>query len=626
MGDQQGQGTGQPVNEAAIAAELLSLRQTLYPLMTQQQRLEIQRAQIQDHIARYEAQSSAARAANQEALARQAEEHRVRLQTHLPIIQQQLDALKQQMAPALQRQSQLQAQLHTFQAEQQSAAIPLSRVLPATSKRSKKRGRRLALLASVLVAAALLTVLALGRTSRAPVGSAAITTQPTQRSTVQLPTPTATPPPLVFHPNGTAPTTQNCLNALGYPCYSPEQIQQAFGLTSLYHSGYSGHGQTIVILGAGKTTTIKQDLHQFDLAWGLPDPPSFQILKPQGEPVPYTCSGGYDELQAENTLDVEWSHALAPGANIILLIWPNAPAGTPPDQACGIGDIARGVAYALNNHLGQIISISYGGSELGDVSETAADHNDDLSYFRYADQIFKRAAAERVTVLASAGDDGVTNPSDFTKANAYWPKPNVSWPASDPYVLAVGGTSLQTFGNGDYNRETVWNDGIGATGGGLSSVFAEPDYQKGLPDQARLQGKRAIPDVSFPAAANYTLYGSFDKGQMGAVSARWNHWSIYGGTSASAPCWAGLVALGNEILGVALGDFHDILYKLHGQGMHDITQGNNSFAKVTGYAAGPGYDLATGWGTPIADEFFQALYDKLNPIQEIPCGSTIVCR
>jgi hypothetical protein len=625
MGDQQGQGTGQPVNEAAIAAELLSLRGTLYPFVTQEQRLEIQRAQIQEHIARYETQISAARAANNESLARAGEERRDRLKTHLPIIQQQLEAVRQQTAPLLQRQRELQASLRTLQSQQQSAVAPLSRNWPGQPRR-KRRARRLVLYASILIASTLLTVLVLGRVTRAPLGGGAAAAHPTQQGTVQLPTATPTPPPLdAFRPNGTAPTTQNCLNA-GYVCYSPEQIQQAFGLTALYKSGYSGRGQTIVILGTGKTTTLQQDLHQFDVAWGLPDPPSFQILKPKGEPIPYTCPDGDDSLQIENTLDVEWSHALAPGANIVMLIWSNGPPGTPKDEACYMYDITGGVAYALSNHLGQVISISYGGSELGDVSETTADHNSDFVYYRnHADLVFKRAAAERVTVLAATGDDGVTNPSDFTKDNVYWPKPNVDWPASDPYVLAVGGTTLQTFGNGTYNGESVWKVSNGAAGGGLSAVFSEPDYQKGLPDQSMLQGKRAIPDVSFPAAAEYSLYGSFQQGEMGRVSGRWNHWGVIGGTSASAPCWAGLVALGNQILGVALGDFHDLLYKLHGRGLHDITRGNNSFGGVPGYTAGPGYDLATGWGTPIADEFFQALYDEINPIQQIQCGVTIVC-
>lgn len=626
MGDQQGQGTGQPVSEAAIAAELLSLRGKLYPLLTQEERLGIQRAQIQEHIARYETQISAARAANNESLARAGEERRDRLKTHLPIIQQQIEAARQQSAPLLQRQSELQASLRAFQSQQQSAAAPLSRNWPG-KPRPKRRARRLVLFASVVMAAALLTVLVLGRTSRAPTGGGAVAAHPTQQGTAQLPTATPTPPPLeAFRPNGTAPTTQNCLNALGYPCYSPEQMQQAFGLTSLYKSGYSGRGQTIVILGTGKTTTLQQDLHQFDVAWGLPDPPSFKILKPKGEPIPYTCSDNYDGLQAENTLDVEWSHAMAPGANIVMLIWTNGEPGTPKDQACGLGDIPGGVAYALNNHLGQVISISYGGGELGDVSETTAERNSDFSYYRRSDLVFKRAATERVTVLASAGDDGVTNPSDLSKANAYWPKPNVGWPASDPYVFAVGGTTVQLSGNGTYNGESVWNDDVGATGGGLSAVFPEPEYQKGLPNQSLLQGQRALPDMSFPAAASYTLYGSFDKGQMGSVSAKWNHWILYGGTSASAPSWAGVVALGNQVLGVSLGDFHDLLYKLRGRGMHDITHGNNSFGGVPGYAAGPGYDLASGWGTPIADEFFQALYDALNPIQQIQCGATIVCK
>jgi hypothetical protein len=410
----------------------------------------------------------------------------------------------------------------------------------------------------------------------------------------------------VFTPSSATPTSTDCRDNVSFPCYSPEQMHGAFHLNALYKQGYDGRGQTIVIIGAGHTTTLKQDLHQFDLGFGLPDPPSFQILQPQGAPVPYACPAGFDELEAENTLDVEWSHAMAPGANIVLLIWTNGLRGRPAVQNCSFVDLEGAVAYALDHQLGQVISMSYGIGEVNDLLPVSQRQPLQPSDYAGAHEIFQRAAAQHVTVLSASGDTGAINNGTFLRSGKGIA--DVSWPASDPGVLAVGGTSIQiSDANGTVDSEQVWNDqNIGATGGGLSLAFAEPDYQKLVPDQHLLQGRRGVPDVAFPAALSYALYLSSTEG-LGTKNPQWRHWTVTGGTSASAPCWAGIIALANQMAGKPLGLIQPALYHLHGQGMRDITQGNNSFFGVPGYSAQPGYDLATGWGTPLADQLLPAL-------------------
>jgi hypothetical protein len=425
-----------------------------------------------------------------------------------------------------------------------------------------------------------------------------------------------TPSGPFFSPNGTGPTNTECGNFAGYRCYSPEDVQQAFNITSLYRDGFDGRGQTIVILGAGQTASLQSDLHQFDQAWSLPDV-QVQILQPHGPPAPYQCPGGYDGLQVENTLDVEWSHAIAPGANIILIIGDNN-VGSPKEN-CVHNSIPDDVNYALNNHLGQVISISYSGSELGDISESAAEHAADQRYYLREHSVFERAASEHVTVIAAAGDDGATNSNDFTKDDSYWNSPNVGWPASDPDVLAVGGTVLAPGGTANdftYGNEVAWNyAGYAATGGGLSAVFSEPDYQKTVPDQSIFQGKRGVPDVAFPAS-DFVLYNSAETGFLGQKNSQyWNHWDIIGGTSLSTPCWAGLIAIADQMRGEPLGMIQPILYNLQGDGMHDIISGDNSFAGVQDYQAGLGYDLVTGWGTPIADVFLFELIQAADHTQ-----------
>ncbi len=400
--------------------------------------------------------------------------------------------------------------------------------------------------------------------------------------------PSATPAPTTsgpFKPGAQAAQILEQCSVTAAPggCLSPEQVQTFYNLNPLYNKGYTGKGMTIVIIDSYGSPTIQHDLQVFDQAFGLPDPPSFQVLAPLG---PSGVDAGW---ASETTLDVEWSHAIAPGANIVLLTSPVAET----EGVQGFPEFEKLSTYALDNHLGQVISQSYGASEptlVGDACHEGLGNGQDLLK-EYDQKVYQRAVQAHVTVLASSGDAGSTNENCSTQGNYSYR--NVGWPASDPLVTAVGGTKL-ALGNsaGAYGSEQVWNEEGGASGGGTSQFYTEPTWQKSLPNQTALQGKRAIPDVAWGAAVNFALYSSFDSANAG--------WSAIGGTSAAAPQWAGLVAIADQMAGKPLGFLNPALYQLAGKGFHDITKGNNSLAGVPGYQAGQGWDMTTGWGTPDA--------------------------
>ncbi|HEY7348506.1 MAG TPA: S8 family serine peptidase [Ktedonobacterales bacterium] len=608
----------------AITRELTSLKQASDHLSAIERDLENRRVQLQTQITRYTEQAPLARQANRHDLANEALARVAQLQPELTRVQEQLARIVARQKEITSRQLDLLRQTSA-----PGSVRPASSSSSPYPARRKPRKRRRILTLSAAATLLLLTALALGQTLRStpaqqPTTTALAQASPTPTATPFI-SPTPTPQTYPFRPDGTGPTTQQCLIALGHPCYSPEQIQRAFNLPALYKQGYNGAGQTIVILGVGKTSSLQADLHHFDKVWGLPDPPSFKIIQQAGPPAPYTCPDKEDDLQLENTLDVEWAHAIAPGANIVLLLGSNkSPSGSREDN-CLFWRMADTLNYALYNQLGQIITISYGGSELGAVGASASEKSSDRQFYLFQDAILKDAVTAGITVLASSGDNGVTNPDGSNNPNAVWRKPNVSWPASDPYVLAVGGTTLQVRdASGTYSSERVWNDSNGgATGGGLSAVFPEPDYQLGLLNQRTLKGKRGLPDVAFPAEPSFDLYASFETGVLGQVNSRkWKHWDVIGGTSASAPCWAGLIAIANQMRGKPLGFIHPALYSLRGKSMHDITSGNNTYHGITGYKAQSGYDLASGWGTPIADRFLADLIAAVD-YPTIPCPVVI---
>ena len=168
--------------------------------------------------------------------------------------------------------------------------------------------------------------------------------------------------------------------------------------------------------------------------------------------------------------------------------------------------------------------------------------------------------------------------------------------------LRVGGTMLSLSDAGNRLRpDVVWNDGFGAGGGGVSSIFARPAFQNGV--QSVVGDSRGTPDIALSAAVNgaVDIYYSYQPG--------FNGWNIVGGTSEASPEFAGIVAMADQVAGHRIGLLNPLLYQMHeGQnGLVDVTDGNNSFAGVTGYNAGPGYDLASGLGTVDAVRFVPAL-------------------
>jgi len=396
------------------------------------------------------------------------------------------------------------------------------------------------------------------------------------------------------------------------PCYGPSAIRAAYGLTWLIDAGINGAGRTIVILDAFGSPTASEDLQAFDAAFGIPDPPSFKIVTMPGTPT-------FDENNftqvfwaQEVSLDVQWAHAMAPGANIVLVA-----AASNSDE-----DLLAGLNYAINNRLGDVISMSFGESEalLADA--------DGQRIVRKWERAFTRARERHMTVLVSSGDQGSTNCVDDT-CNGVFAFQNVSYPASSPQVTAVGGTNLR-FGkdghadpNGTYLGETVWNDFRGAGGGGVSALFGRPDYQTGLPSSARrsLGMRRGVPDVAYSGGIVGGVVVHVGFGMFPGFR-------IMGGTSAGAAQWAGIIADLNQALGRPLGFLNNRLYRLgqiagrnrqeqerRGRAglfrdiglFHDITVGDNGFVGTTtegdvvsipGFNATPGWDLATGWGTP----------------------------
>jgi subtilase family serine protease len=363
-----------------------------------------------------------------------------------------------------------------------------------------------------------------------------------------------------------------------FRCYSPQQIATAYSYTDVYKAGITGAGRTIVIVDAYQSPTIAADLKVFDSTFGLPDP-KFNIVAPNG----LTPFNGNDPVQAgwagEITLDVEWAHAVAPGAAIDLVLAP-----TSSDI-----DLYNVTNYAVQHRLGDVISQSFGEAEsCVDPTLLAQEH-----------QMFIRAAAKGITVLASAGDQGAAQPScDGTTYIL-----SASSPASDPYVTGVGGTQLFAKANGGYQTEIVWNESdLGGTnniggGGGFSTLYAKPDYQQGV-----VPGRgRGVPDVAYNAAVNGGVL-TYENGAFG----------LTGGTSAGSPQWAGIVALADQYQGKSLGFLNPTLYKIgksasYAAAFHDILVGNNSFftfdgkLTITGYNAHRGWDAASGWGSPIVN-------------------------
>jgi subtilase family serine protease len=411
------------------------------------------------------------------------------------------------------------------------------------------------------------------------------------------------------------PTQAQCVADFTVPCYQPAQFQTAYDEQPLFARGITGRGQTIVIVDSFGSPTIQADLTTFDGQFGLPAPPSFKIIQPAGALPPYdpTNADGDVGWAGETTLDVEWAHTMAPGANILLVETPVAET----EGTAGFPQIVEAENYVIDHHLGDVISQSFAATEETFPSVQS------LLDLRSA---YINAARHGVTVLAATGDTGSTAYSNVAGTLLYT-HPVVSWPSSDPLVTGVGGTQLQLNAAGERTApDQVWNDTYNtalnevffgnsgpnalAGGGGKSAIFPRPWYQDGV---ARVVGsQRGVPDIAMSGACSGLVdtYQSFGGEAPG--------WYVVCGTSEATPLFAGIVALADQVAHHSLGLINPALYALsaeHARGLVDITTGNNtvSFTQnstlytVPGFSAGRGYDLASGVGTIDAARFVPEL-------------------
>ena len=345
--------------------------------------------------------------------------------------------------------------------------------------------------------------------------------------------------------------------------YTPLQVAQLYN----FPAGLDGTGECIGILefGGGYNT---DDLNTYFQQLGISVPfiTAMSVDGVTNQPAP-----GQNSPDTEVMLDIEVAGAVAPGASIVVYFSNFTEQGWVDAITTAVHDSV---------HKPSVLSISWGFAEGQQIWSTQA--------ITAVNEAFQAAAAMGVTVCCAAGDDGSRDQVDDGLAHC-------DFPASSAFVLACGGTSLQSSGT-SITSETVWNDGVngGATGGGISDTIDLPTWQANahVPPSVNPGGRigRGVPDVAGDADPE-TGFQILADGQSGTV----------GGTSAVAPLWAGLVARINQKLGTAAGFLNPLLYALasNANALHDITTGSNDITgQIGGYSAGPGWDPCTGLGSP----------------------------
>jgi len=428
--------------------------------------------------------------------------------------------------------------------------------------------------------------------------------------------------------------------------YSPSEVQTAYGLNAIYGAGLNGVGQTIVIVDAYGSATIAQDAELFSQVYGLPDltPSNFQIIKAPG--ISHNPHGVARNWNIETTLDVEWSHAIAPGANIALVL------------ATDHNSLDEAINYAVVHHLGNVISNSWGNFEaLGNPAR-----------FNRDTRILEMAAAQGIDVNFSSGDLG-----DDSVVVGF---ASVDFPASSPFATAIGGTSLALNANNSIKFQTGWGTNLtriadtialgsppvvpplkvlgdpsfnpniflgfqSGGGGGESGVFAQPSFQSGFVPP----GNRMIPDIAWLADPFTGVEIIITDPVLGPSV------TVIGGTSLACPMFSALMAIAAEKAGHGLGQAAQLLYSLPAGAVADIVpvgSANNvtglidgtpvsadslasplgntttyfsalynspfstrwfviTFGTDTSLTTGPGWDNVTGVGTPNGANFINAI-------------------
>jgi kumamolisin len=349
--------------------------------------------------------------------------------------------------------------------------------------------------------------------------------------------------------------------------YAPKDLLTAYNLTEV---SANGSNQIIALFELGGY--LASDINEYTKYFGLPAAKLKNILVDGG-----STSG----IDPEVVLDIQLALALAPESQIYVYEGPNS------DQ--GVLDTYNRIA---TDNLAKQVSTSWGLGENYVSSQQLQAEN----------AIFLQMAAHGQTIYSAAGDSGAYD--DYPSKTLV-----VDDPASQPYVVGVGGTKLVVnSGSGAYGEEVVWNDGLGngAGGGGVSTVWSLPSWQKNVPT-VYSKTHRNVPDVSLNADPE-TGYSIYYDGQ----------WTIFGGTSCAAPLWAAFTACINQerlaSQAPVLGFANPLLYAIgvgssYAVDFHDITVGNNYY-----YQAGKGYDNASGWGSFNGANLFASLTNDM-PMQ-----------
>lgn len=359
-------------------------------------------------------------------------------------------------------------------------------------------------------------------------------------------------------------------------CYSPAFIRSAYN----FPDALDGTGQTIVIVDAYGSPTITHDLNLFDSYFGVPPPPSFTIICPTGCSNPsYIGNNPHGPFgwSIETSLDVEYAHAMAPGAAIVLVV-----AGSSSGNAINAAE-----ARVLPMFPGAVMSQSFGIPE-------AVIHNNNAQVLQ-AEKNYIAATSLGWTIFASAGDSGATN--GYATANALFP-------SSDPLVTSVGGTQGDPYPAGLAASSCPTSGGCTPSGYGGEQVWNEPSYgAAGGGSASLLFSGRSTPDVSYNAAINGGVLVVWSACPA-CIGATGPVFFIVGGTSAGSPQWAAIAALADQSAGRSLGDLNPAINLIgasahYAADFHDITFGDNQLVGTPfGYSAGAGWDGASGWGTP----------------------------
>jgi subtilase family serine protease len=399
-----------------------------------------------------------------------------------------------------------------------------------------------------------------------------------------------------------AAAASSCLSPPAASCYAPYLFRAEYGIQPLLDRGIDGRGETVTVLvpapsplsaepcappctiGKGPDTSdIRHDLAVFDSEFGLPATRVEVVTSLAGAAAPWQATD-------EEAQEVEIVHAVAPAATLRLVLLPS---NAMDSAATATPDMIAGLRLAVS------------GTDVAVIDWSLGEHFFTTAQAAQMHSILLGAEARHVTVVANSGDNG-----GFS--DTWWEGTavkEVSLPASDPLVLAVGGTTLT--GNPSafaYTGETVWNaqdsgsftGGWGASGGGFSNLYARPAYQDGVPGISAMRG---VPDVAGDAGPNdgwATMVTTGGKTSIGNGS----------GTGPAAALWGGLMALADQYARHDLGFVNPAIYRIarsprYHQAFHDITTGSNIQtmaypAGTAGYQAGPGWDPATGWGSPDA--------------------------